>query len=208
MGSTSRAPSRSSAAVFSGAALAGTVTLPRSAGQGDRHSLENRMRQARDALCRYRVWIYLSSRLPYLYNPLWQNQRVIDSAHEIWASLGLNTGNRGRHGVVAQNPPLDRRPTTYHAGRTKDLPGAWVPALLLLALAALYLLFDEAQHANYLFFLPVAFAGVGLGARAGILAAAISMVVVIAGYPVEGRAYLTGELSVPTIELESFIIWA
>lgn len=143
-----------------------------------------------------------------MYNLPRQTQRVIDSAHSKWASLGRNTGNRGGHGVVAQNPPLDGRPTTYLVGRTRNLPGAWVPALLLLAVAALYLLFHDAQHAYYLFFLPVAFAGVGLGARAGVLAAVISMVVVISRYLVEGRAYLTGELSAPTIELESFVIWA
>ena len=79
---------------------------------------------------------------------------------------------------------------------------------MLLGTALLYLLLADTEPAYFLFFLPVAFAGVGLGARAGVLAAVAAIAVVIVRSLLVERAYLTGELDVATIDMSPYILWA
>ena len=96
----------------------------------------------------------------------------------------------------------------YAASRAKALARAPVPTLMLAAAAAFYLLFGAAQATYNLFFLPVAFAGAGLGARAGLIAAAAAMAVVAVRSLVVETAYLTAELDFAAVDLRPFILWA
>lgn len=102
----------------------------------------------------------------------------------------------------------DRSWARYGTGATQRLVRAPVPAVALIAAIAIYLLMRGRQPSYYLFFLPVALAGVGLGARRGVLAAAAAIAVVAAHSAVSGRGYLTGDAEFPLAEVAPFVLWA
>jgi signal transduction histidine kinase len=102
----------------------------------------------------------------------------------------------------------DSPPTRYSAGAVQRLVRPPIPAVALMAAFAIYLLMKGRQPSYYLFFLPVALTGVGLGARRGVIAAAASIVGVAAHTAVIERAYLTGEAEVPLAMIGAFALWA
>lgn len=110
--------------------------------------------------------------------------------------------------MAARDPARSGVRSDYAASRAKALARASVPTLMLATAAALYLLFGATQATHSLFFLPVAFAGAGLGARAGLIAAAAAMAVVAVRSLVVETAYLTAELDLATVDLRPFVLWA
>ena len=110
--------------------------------------------------------------------------------------------------MAAQDPARSGVRSDYGASRAKALARAPVPTLMLATAAALYLLFGATQATHSLFFLPVAFAGAGIGARAGLIAAGAAMAVVVVHSLVVETAYLTAELDLATVDLRPFILWA
>ncbi|MHB8868523.1 MAG: sensor histidine kinase [Thermoleophilia bacterium] len=106
---------------------------------------------------------------------------------------------RGEHGYTW---------ASHGAGATQRLVRAPVPAIALIVAIVIFVLFGGHQPSYYLFFLPVALAGVGLGARRGLIAAAASILVVAAYGAVTGKAYLTGDAVIPLEAVGSAILWA
>ncbi len=97
---------------------------------------------------------------------------------------------------------------SHSAGATQRLVRAPVPAVALVVAIVVFLLIGGRQPSYYLFFLPVALTGVGLGARRGLIAAAVSILVVTAHAAVTGRAYLTGDAAIPLDAIGSAVLWA
>ena len=101
-----------------------------------------------------------------------------------------------------------RAGTIRQSGARKGIGQALVPAFLLAGTTLGYLVFGTNAHMHFLFFLPVAFAGAGLGARAGLLSSVAAIAIVGLIDVLGERGYLTDQLRVLAIDDGSFLIWA